>query len=423
MLQPEKRSLKNQSLPDPTEPKILLLNKISDGDLNSPSTENYGGVLRRHRWFDLDRWLGFFLIVALPTLCAALYFGVYASNQYVSNAAFVVKYADRQANNNLSTLFGQRGSTLQAVSSTGVGFGNSDSHVVSAYISSQAAMEEINNSVDLRSTFQRSDIDLLAKFDSLGIDGSNHALFKYYLNMINVEFDPVTGITTISARAFEPKDASDILEAIMQAAEKLINGIDHRMKSSAITISDDRLENAKKELNSIEDDLISFRERETMLSPVDMSAAISLSIAELISASAYMRSELNFIQKVTPNSEKIELLKSQISSVNDQIRLERENLVGPDTQLAPALVEFEKLMARREIASQIYIAALQRSDEAKHSALEQRVFIERIFDPTIPDYAEKPERIMGVLVVLILGLCLFSIARVFIRDSRMHHGR
>ncbi|NDW54608.1 hypothetical protein [Aliiroseovarius sp. PrR006] len=416
--------LKEQTkLPGVHEPKILLLEPLEPTEDGDDGYQNYGGVKRLRRWSDLDGWLGFLLVVLAPTLCAVFYFFAIAADQYISKAAFVVKYADQKSFGNISSLLDGQSSTLPAATGAGGGFGNSDSHIVSAYISSVSGMEKVDEVVDLEAVFRREEADFLAKLDPLGNASTRIDLHKYYQRMTEVEFDPATTITTLQATAFRPEDAAKILEVQIQVAEELINGINDRMTRSAVELSEQRLSQAKETLTEIEGLMIAFHERENMLSPVEVSTAISATIAALIAKRAKIRGELEYLLRVTPESEHIELLRSQLATIESQIQQEREELAGPQGELTPAIMEFERLAARREIANQIYIAAVQSLDEARFTELEQRVFIERIYDPVMPDYAQKPLRVLSSLVIIITSLCVFSLLRVFIRDSRMHHGR
>ncbi|WP_298905203.1 hypothetical protein [uncultured Aliiroseovarius sp.] len=416
--------LKEQTkLPGVHENKILLLEPLEPTASDDTGTENYGGVKRLRRWSDLDGWFGFLLVVIAPTFCAVFYFFFIAADQFTSKAAFVVKYAEQQSFGDISALLDGQSAALPAATGAGIGFGNSDSHIVSAYISSMAGMEKVDEQVDLEAVFNRDEADALARFDPLGNAHTRIDLHRYYLRMTDVEFDPATTITTLQATAFRPEDAARILEVQIQVAEELINGINDRMTHSAVELSEQRLSQAQGTLTEIEALMIAFHERENMLSPVEVSMAISATIAELIAKRAKLRSELEYLLRVAPESEHIALLQSQLATIENQIQQERQDLAGPQGELTPALMEFERLAARREIANQIYIAAVQGLDEARFSELEQRVFIERIYDPVLPDYAQKPLRVLWSLVILVTSLCVFSLLRVFIRDSRMHHGR
>src|SRR3990170_6649635 len=90
----------------------------------------------------------FLTTVVAPTLIAAIYYGLIASDVYISESRFVVRSPDRQS---VSML----GSILQ-----GVGFSRSqdDSYTVQDFMLSRDALRVLDQELNLRRAFGEGDI-------------------------------------------------------------------------------------------------------------------------------------------------------------------------------------------------------------------------------------------------------------------------
>jgi capsular polysaccharide transport system permease protein len=402
------------------ESGYLSLREISPLDTNL-TLDSYGGIPRIRNWYDLDRWFGFILIVLLPSLFSLVYFGLVASDRYTSKATFLVRNTQQTAVGQLTSLISSQASSL---ASTGLlNIGNNESYMVSAYIESYDGMLAANKKVDLRALFGSHDFDPLSRYHGLGGQESNYSLYKYYSHMVNVSYDAKSGVTDLTVEAFLPQDASAISEALMSSAEALVNKINVRAQQNAINVAEIQLEKAQNEMNKAESNLTAFRIREQMIDPVKMSSVVINTISELVSRTVALKSQLSDIKFSAPKSQQINVLRSQISSLEKQIADEKAQLAGSDSSMSPILAEYEQLVLKRELANQIYTGSLQQLESARFDANRQHIFIERISGPTIPDYPDKPLRLAWIFGVFSLSLSCFFLLRYIVQDSRMHHGR
>ena len=108
----------------------------------------------------------FALTVLVPTAIAILYFGLIASDVFISESRFVVRSPQRAANTGL-------GSLLQ-----GAGFARSqdDSYTVHDYIQSRDALRELDQQFAVGKAYGSPKVDIFSRFAGLDWDDSFEAL-------------------------------------------------------------------------------------------------------------------------------------------------------------------------------------------------------------------------------------------------------
>jgi capsule polysaccharide export protein KpsE/RkpR len=123
------------------------------------------------RWFSRRNKL-FLLLVVLPTLLAAAYYGFIASDVYVSQSSFLVENVQDEDQGSSSL-----GSLLKSSSS---GSSDDDSAAVQEFMQSRDALRQLEKEADVRAAFTNSSIDRLSRFGGMGWDNSFEALFYFY---------------------------------------------------------------------------------------------------------------------------------------------------------------------------------------------------------------------------------------------------
>jgi capsular polysaccharide transport system permease protein len=53
-------------------------------------------------------------------------------------------------------------------------------------------------------------------------------------------------------------------------------------------------------------------------------------------------------------------------------------------------------------------------------ALRQQLYLERIVQPNLPDYAMEPRRLRSVLVVFVLGMMAWGVLSLLVAGIREH---
>ena len=175
-------------------------------------------------WVRKRRW--FLLAVVLPTLLAALYYGLIASDIYISESRFVIKSPD-QKRSQVSTL-------ANLVQTTGLSGGQEQTNEVLTYVRSRDALKALEKNVAVRDRFANPQADILSRFPLPLSDGSFESLFKYYGKMVEARMDTETSTAIIKVKAFDPQDAYRINRELLDLSEGLVNRLNGRAQSKGI---------------------------------------------------------------------------------------------------------------------------------------------------------------------------------------------
>jgi capsular polysaccharide transport system permease protein len=175
------------------------------------------------------QWL-FVAMVLVPTLGAIMYYGLIASDVYVSESRFLVRNPQNQSSS------GVVGALLQG---TGLGgHSENDSSSVHDYILSRDALTELDKKLDMRKSFSKPDIDLFDRFPGLGLSRSFEKFYLYYGKHVAIESDSASSISVLTVRAFTAEDAYKINHALLDISERLVNTLNDRSRRDLIDFAD-----------------------------------------------------------------------------------------------------------------------------------------------------------------------------------------
>lgn len=169
----------------------------------------------------------FLATVVLPTLLSTLYFGLIASDIYVSESRFVVRSPQRQASTGLGALF------------QGAGFSRSqdDTYTVHDYIFSRDALKQLDTQLALNKEFSSGHVDIFSRFSALDWDDSFEALYHYYQKHVTLDMDSLSSISTLNVSAFSPEIAYQINERLLEMSETLVNQLNERGRQDMLAFA------------------------------------------------------------------------------------------------------------------------------------------------------------------------------------------
>ena len=189
------------------------------------------------------------LTVLIPTAFSTVYFGLFASDIYVSESSFVVRSPHSQ-----SSLSGV-GALLQ---STGFSRSQDDTYSVQEYMRSRTALAELEQNLPLR-TFYSEKGDLLSRFNGFGFNDTQEAFYRYFRERLSVDVDSISGIATLRVRAFDAEEGYQINERLLKEGESLINRLNERARKDTIEFAEQAVIDAEKNVNETAHALSQYR--------------------------------------------------------------------------------------------------------------------------------------------------------------------
>lgn len=357
--------------------------------------------------------VGFMVVVAIPTLLAAFYYLVIASPRYVSEARFVVRSASTSQPSAL-------GAALQ-----GVGFstGMNDALAVHEYISSRDGLAALKSDFNLEKIFDAAGADPLSRYPRPGEAKSDEAMYKAFRRFLTVGYDATSGISTLRVEAFKPSDARALNLALLNSSEALINRLNDRAAANAVSDAQESLARAQAEVSASQQALTALRNSAQFIDPRAAAAESSEVIGGLLVSIAQLKAERSQLAAEAPASPQLPILDNRIRAYEQQIAEARATVTGKTSSLAPKVGAYEELMLRKEIADKQMAQATAALLSAEQEARRQKLYLERIVAPSLPDRPTEPKRWRAILTVFASMMLAYGVGWLLwagIREHRQH---
>lgn len=374
---------------------------------------------------DLFRSARYF--VGIPTLLAAIYFFLIASDQYVAKAEFVIK--SRAASLGSAGIIGSLGPSSAGASSLP---NISDLLVVKGYVGSRQILEDIKSfrlpsadgsegkPLDVRAIYSSLKGDWVAR---LNPNVSEEELVKYWNDMVTVRLDMTTGIASLTVRAFTPEEAKMVADDVLALSEALVNRLSERSQADALMSARREVEAANQRAMKALDQLQDFQEQARQLDPEGFAKARSQIEGQLETSLSQYEAQLETLRRNLPeDAPGIVQLKTRINVIQKQLLSEKLKSTQSATgsSASAMLTDFGKLRLSSEFATRAYMSALQALEAAQQDAATQSRYLEAFVRPQLPDYAELPHRILNVFLVFISSTVLWAIGCFLLSALKEH---
>ncbi|MBC8751440.1 MULTISPECIES: hypothetical protein [Paraburkholderia] len=353
----------------------------------------------------------FALTVVVPTTVAIVYFGLIASDVYVSESRFVVRSAQRQSQTSVV------GALLQG---TGFSRAQDDTYPVIDYIQSRDALKELNQGGYIADRYGNHG-DFLSHF-SRGIDDSFEALWKYYgKHIVTVDFDSTSAITTLQVRGYTANDAEKINETLLEMSERLVNRMNARASEDTVKFAQSQMDAAAGKAKDAAAALATYRNSHTVFDPDRQSAMQLQQVTALQQQMFAAQTQLIQLQSISPQNPQIPVLKTNIATLEKQIEGATGGVTGGKDSLSNKAAAYARLQLDSQFADKQLASAMAALDNARAEAERKQIYLERLVQPNTPDVAIEPKRIKSILEVFALGMIAWGVLSLLLAGVREHH--
>lgn len=357
------------------------------------------------------RWALLGATVIAPTIAATAYFGVIASDVYVSESRFVVRAAERpEGMGGLSTLF-------KGFSTVG------SEHVllVRDYLLSRELVIDLEERMGLREAYGEGDV--FSRFPSIWERDSLEEFFEYYQNQVRIVVDPLSSVGVLTVRGYTPEMVQKLNATLIQSAADRINDLNSQIREDQLGIAERELKRAQIRLTNAERALAEQRVAQGVVDPERQAGLELESEQELRGRLALAKSRLSQVLAVAPLSPQIPALRAEVASLSASVAAISETVSGPDAgSKAEMTQEFSALLVEREIAVKTVAAANEALVRARVEAERRHLYLETVSAPTLPDDALLPERAKNIGATFLLGLLLYFVLSMTRLGVREHKG-
>lgn len=360
-------------------------------------------LLPRHRSL---RWI----LLLLPSVLAVAYYGLVAADQYESEARFVVR----------STARPETSGTLSFLVQLGLARSQDDSFIVQDFIGSRDAVDRLKARLPLLRIYGHENADFLARYPSLLYGPEEEELYRYLKNMISIVHSERTGISTLRVRAFDAAGARAVAETLLQLSEELVNRLNGRLQTDAIANSAAEVKNGQERLIEAQTRLTEFRNRELMVDPARSAVALAELIARLSAELGVVQAQVAEMKGGTAASPQLVGLQRKATALEQQIAEERRRVADDREGLASRIAAYERLQLEREFARRMLASSEAELVKARSDAARQMLYLERVVEPNLADYATHPKRLRLVLTVFAANCLVILVGWLALSGAREH---
>jgi capsular polysaccharide transport system permease protein len=279
----------------------------------------------------------FLLTVVVPTVLATLYFGLIASDVYVSESRFVVRSPDKQMGSGLGALL------------KGAGFSRAqdDSFTVHDYVLSRDALKEINDKLGVGKAFASSQVDLFSRFGGLDFDLSFEALHRYYQKKVEMLQDSASSISTLTVRAYTAQDAVGINQKLLELSEALVNRMNERGRQDLIRSAALEVSNAETKAKAAGLALSAYRTAKGVVDPERQATAQLQQVAKLQDELIATKTQLAQLKAFTPQNPQIPAMQLRAKTLQREVDIETGKVTGDGRSLSNKAADYQRLALER----------------------------------------------------------------------------
>lgn len=287
------------------------------------------------------------------------------------------------------------------------------------YLQSHDAVGALRSKVPLVDIFRRPEADLLARL--WWEQPSAERLLDYYRRMVTVEYDTTSGITALRVHSFRAEDSQDIARELLGLSEAMVNRLNERLQQDGLRVAREELGRAEARLSAAQLAMTEFRERERAVDPTRSAVVAVENLGRMEGALAQARAEMGEAMRFARgDNPRVMQLRNRIEALTAQVAEERKRTGANESGLSQQIGEFERLSLDRELARAQLSSATASLEKARVDAQRQQLFLLRIVEPNLAEYARYPKAALTVLYLFLTLSVAYGMAWLLIAGMREH---
>lgn len=334
---------------------------------------------------------------------AVIYFGLIASDRYVSRAELVVKQAD------------QIKMLPDALSMLGIGGSNhEDILLIQDYLKSPDLLSKLDKELGLKAHYQSHKVDY---FSRLPADVSREQFIEYYRNHLTLRLDDISGVLTIEFQAFDPAYGQRVVGLMLKESEGFINKLGHQVALEQLAFVEKEVDRAYQRVQDEKAKVLAFQNSHQLISPESTSTArlgvVSQIEGELARQQAQLKQLQSYMKETAPA---VISMKARVEALTEQLEQEKGRLTGTDKDaMNEVTASYMDVKTQATLAADLYKSGLISLEQARVEAYRKLKHLLVVSQPTLAEDAEYPRRLynlatIGVLLCLLYGLIIMGLA-------------
>lgn len=354
-----------------------------------------------------------FRFATYASLAAILYWGVIASDRYVSEAHVVIQNTSQVTANSAgaSTPLGGSSSASGALL---------EQMLLRDHLLSVDMLNKLDAALNLRAHYSQWRRDPLSR---MWIENRSQELFhRYFLSRVSVELDMFAGVLVIKAQAFDPATAHAIASLMVEEGERHMNQMGHRIAQKQVQFLEKQVVEVNRRMLQANQEMLAFQNKKGMVSPQDTVTSMAAVVNNLESQKTALRVRrtelLGYLSATAPSVQEIDF---QIEALDRQIAQENERLTSSGGKsLNSAVEEYQRLQMTAAFQQDLYKSALAALEQGRLDSARTLAMVSVLQAPTLPQYPLEPTRIYNITVFILAALMLAGIVNLLAAIIRDH---
>lgn len=352
-----------------------------------------------------------FGVAFAAALLAVFYWGILASDRYVSEAHVIIEKTDLSG-----------GQTMDFGSLLGGGGANhSEQMLLRDYLLSVDMLKKLDAALNLRAHYSDWHQDPLSRIWFM--DTPMEKFHRYYLSRVSVDYDDYAGVLVIKAQAFDPKIAQAIVNTMVKEGEHQMNSMAHRLAQDQVDFLEKQVASMGVRTIEARQAALNYQNAKGLVSPQSTAENIAEIVNKLEATLADLRTRRSaLLSYLTPDSSNIVEINQQIAAVENQISQEKARLASPGGKtLNRAVEEYQRLQMNAEFMQDIYKTALVALERGRIEASRTLKKVSVLQSPSLPQYSLEPQRLYNIVVFILVILLLagiFNLLAAIVRDHK-----
>jgi capsular polysaccharide transport system permease protein len=344
-------------------------------------------------------------------LAAAVYWGLIASDRYVSEAHVVIQRTDPP---------GSQAMDLASLLSGGAGSSRSDQLLLRDYLLSPDMLRKLDARLNLRAHYASRERDPLSRMWAQ--DVPQEWFYRYYLSRVSVEFDDYGGVLVIRAQAYDAGTAHAIASMLVKEGEQVMNELAHRLAREQLEFVEKQVAEMAGRFQQARAAVTAYQNRKGLVSPQGEADSLAGVVGRLEAQRAELQAKRSaLLGYLAPGAPGVVELDLQLGAIEKQIAREKAELAAPGGKALNSTVEeFQRLEMAALFAQDAYKTALVALEKGRVEAIRTLKKISVVQTPTLPEYPLEPRRVYNIVVSMLATLVVAGMAQLLVAIIRDH---
>lgn len=348
-------------------------------------------------------------MVVGPTLLARHYYFDVAADRFVTEFRYSVRGGAAMPDASDS------GGVIGAASSLVFA---GDSYILEDYLQSAQAVVDVAARLPLDTMLALDGDDPVRQY----VPGSSaEEMLRYWLDAVSVNFDAVTGISTVRVSLFTAEDAYAVARSLVETLDQIVNSLSANARREALAYVDETFRQSEATLAQARMAIAEFRRENRIVSPTEQAEIGSEIISTLSNDLAQFRVRLRSLRQQAPASPQIAMLEEKIDSVEEQLVVEfdlRGGGAGEEAALPNQLSDYEELENAYQIARDTYVNTADLMHRARADMVLREAQLVVFVPPRQPFHASEPKRVTETMIVFGIVFMAWLMLRILLAGLR-----